>query len=156
MPLLGLLLLSCQPSARYRAGDQEKARESSESRRSLSRQKLDVFVNDWLHTPYLFGGTSRNGIDCSGFTHLAYKNVYNISIPRNAAEQFRQGSKVSRSRLRRGDLVFFIISGRNTIDHVGIYLGEDRFAHASTMAGVIISGLKESYYSENYAGACRY
>ena len=83
--------------------------------------------------------------------------VYHKQIPRVSRDQYSKGRKIMRSRLQKGDLVFFKgMSRRRGIDHVGIYLGNNSFAHASQKKGVIISSLTDTYYKKRYAGACRY
>ena len=99
---------------------------------------------------------SKKGVDCSGFTSRVMEDVYNIQIPRTAEEQYENGRKISDGRMRAGDLVFFRNVRGKGIDHVGVYLGNKSFAHASNNAGVIISDLDEDYYRKRYVGACRY
>lgn len=103
---------------------------------------------------YVFGGTSRGGFDCSGFTRYVYARL-GIGLPRTAAEQFGCGKTISRSQLRPGDLVFFSRAG-HTIGHVGIYIGNSRFVHASNpRRGVTVDSLNSSYYTSHYKGARR-
>lgn len=102
--------------------------------------------------PYVFGGTSRSGFDCSGFTLYVFKGS-GISLPRTAAEQFRVGSSVSRAQLQSGDLVFFTTYAPGA-SHVGIYIGGGNFVHASN-SGVRTTSLSESYYASRYLGARR-
>ncbi|MBS2099235.1 C40 family peptidase [Carboxylicivirga linearis] len=112
-------------------------------------------ARNWLGTRYRYGGTSKSGVDCSGLSGQIYRQVYNITLPRTSADQYRQAKKVSKSGLKPGDLVFFKInSGR--VSHVGIYLGNDEFIHASTKRGVVISSLNETYYKRYFAGGGRY
>lgn len=105
-------------------------------------------TSTWLGTKYKAAGLSRGGVDCSGFTHLIYKKIYKIDISRSSAEQAKNVRNISKSKLRTGDLVFFATSSknRNQINHVGIYLKNDQFIHASTSRGVIVSSLNEDYY----------
>lgn len=112
-------------------------------------------IDHWLGTPYCYSGTTENGIDCSGFTLKICKGVYDKDFPvRSSGELFQLCEKIDRNTLREGDLVFFKIY-RGRISHVGIYLGENRFVHASTSKGVIISSLDEAYYKKYFAGAGR-
>jgi cell wall-associated NlpC family hydrolase len=102
--------------------------------------------------PYVFGGTSRQGFDCSGFTQYVFAGSH-ISLPRTSFEQFSRGTSVSREQLQQGDLVFFS-TYQSGASHVGIYLSGGKFIHAS-VNGVKISSLNENYYNSHYAGARR-
>ncbi|MGN6177873.1 MAG: C40 family peptidase [Mucilaginibacter sp.] len=115
---------------------------------ATSNMKLFHFVYDWIGTPYHFGGSSRKGIDCSAFTKELYSEVFNLDIRRNSRDIFSMVSPVSKDELKEGDLVFFKIHSRR-ISHVGVYLGNGRFAHASSR-GVAISSLSDAYYSRYF------
>ena len=115
---------------------------------TTSNIKLFQFVYDWIGTPYRFGGSSRKGIDCSAFTKELYSKVFNLNIMRNSRDIFSMVSPVNKDDLKEGDLVFFKIHSRS-ISHVGIYLGNNRFAHAS-LRGVAISSLDDPYYSRYF------
>jgi Cell wall-associated hydrolases (invasion-associated proteins) len=107
-----------------------------------------------LGTPYIFGGTTRNGIDCSGFTRYVFAGS-GIYLPRTSYEQYNMGEAVSRNDLQPGDLVFFTTYAKGA-SHVGIYIGGGRFVQASNPAsGVKISNLSENYYCSRYLGARR-
>ena len=103
---------------------------------------------------YKLGGTDENGIDCSGYTMMVYENSLGKLLPRNSAEQYRVGIPVEYSDLKFGDLVFFDTTGEPA-SHVGIYLGDDLFAHASVSLGVTISTLESPYFKTRYNGARR-
>ncbi|MCJ8208231.1 C40 family peptidase [Mucilaginibacter sp. RS28] len=115
---------------------------------ATSNVKLFQFVYDWIGTPYRFGGSSKKGIDCSAFTKELYTKVFNLTIKRNSRDIFSMVNPVSKDELKEGDLVFFKIHSRS-ISHVGIYLGDGRFAHAS-MKGVAVSNLDDAYYSRYF------
>jgi murein DD-endopeptidase / murein LD-carboxypeptidase len=115
---------------------------------ATSNMKLFHFVYDWIGTPYRFGGGSRKGIDCSAFTKELYSEVFNLDIRRNSRDIFSMVSPVKRDELKEGDLVFFKIHSRR-ISHIGVYLGNNRFAHASSK-GVAISSLDDAYYSRYF------
>lgn len=115
--------------------------------------KLVSFLETWYGTPYRYGGTTQDGIDCSAFTVNLMSAVFGYSLPRSSREQYAFCEKISEKKLRYGDLVFFSTKGR--ISHVGVYLGNSKFAHASTSNGVMISDLNEDYYRRRWAGAGR-
>lgn len=115
---------------------------------ATSNMKLFHFVYDWIGTPYHFGGNSRRGIDCSAFTKELYSEVFNLDIRRSSRDIFSMVSPVSKDELKEGDLVFFKIHSRR-ISHIGVYLGNNRFAHASSR-GVAISSLDDAYYSRYF------
>lgn len=115
---------------------------------ATSNMKLFHFVYDWIGTPYRFGGQSKKGIDCSAFTKQLYSEVFNLDIKRNSRDIFSMVSPVSKDDLKEGDLVFFKIHSRS-ISHIGIYLGNNRFAHAS-LKGVAISNLDDPYYNRYF------
>jgi lipoprotein Spr len=115
---------------------------------ATSNMKLFHFVYDWIGTPYRFGGSSRNGIDCSAFTKQLYSDVFNLTIRRSSRDIFSMVNPVGKDDLKEGDLVFFKIHSRS-ISHIGIYLGNNRFAHASSR-GVAISSLDDAYYSRYF------
>src|ERR1700712_5943500 len=115
---------------------------------ATSNMKLFHFVYDWIGTPYRFGGESRNGIDCSAFTKELYSEVFNLDIKRSSRDIFSMVSPVGKDDLKEGDLVFFKIHSRR-ISHIGIYLGDGRFVHASSR-GVAINNLDDDYYSRYF------
>jgi len=115
---------------------------------ATSNVKLFQFVYDWVGTPYRFGGSSKRGIDCSAFTKELYSKVFNVDIKRNSRDIFSMVSPVSKDDLKEGDLVFFKIHSRS-ISHVGIYLGDGRFVHASSK-GVAVSNIEDPYYNRYF------
>ena len=119
---------------------------------------LYAFVADWLGTPYRFGSMSRRGTDCSGFVYNLYQEVYDGGFSRSSSADIMSATKrVKKNDLREGDLVFFNIRNRRggRASHVGVYLKDGLFVHASTQRGVIISSLSEPYYKRTYLGAGR-
>jgi lipoprotein Spr/probable lipoprotein NlpC len=122
--------------------------DTDESAYSDTRALLRAAERDWRGTPYRYGGTTRDGIDCSAFVQLVYGDVFGINLPRATAEQVHTGEMINRRDLRPGDLVFFKTRPRTR--HVGIYLGEGEFAHASTSQGVMISHLDEAYWRARF------
>lgn len=109
----------------------------------------------WLGTPYRYGGNDRSGVDCSGFVLQVYNNAVELKLPRTSTQQHQYCSSLDRSQLERGDLVFFSTNGNSSVGHVGIYVGDGNFIHASSSRGVIISSLDAAYYAKNYFSAGR-
>ena len=110
-------------------------------------------TREWWGVPYEWGGVSREGVDCSGFTQVVFNEVFGITLPRKAAQQERMGLPVSPDNLRAGDLVFFKTGGFFgflTSRHVGIYLSAGKFAHAFKSQGVTISSLEEPFWRDDY------
>lgn len=108
---------------------------------------------DYIGVPYVFGGTSPYGFDCSGYVQYVFANA-GISLPRTADVQYEVGTPISTTDLVSGDLVFFSTYTYGA-SHVGIYLGENKFIHASSSRGVTIDSLGSSYWSSHYIGARR-
>lgn len=123
---------------------------------NVVNEKLFNFIEDWWATPYQMGGSSKTGIDCSNFVNTLMASVFQISLVGNSIQLYSQVHKVKKhSDLKLGDLVFFAINRKKRISHVGIYLENDRFVHASSSSGVMISDLRETYWVRYYAGAGR-
>lgn len=113
-------------------------------------------VEKWLGTPYRYGGNTMAGCDCSGFVSQVYKAVYGIPLQRNSASMREKNCRnIRREELRTGDLVFFKTGSASRINHVGIYLKEGKFIHASSSKGVIVSDLNERYYQRTYSSSGR-
>ena len=109
-----------------------------------------------LGKPYVWGATGPNSFDCSGFTSYIYKNAFNKSIPRTSIQQSTYGLSVEKQNLQRGDLVFFDTDKDGDVNHVGIYIGNNEFIHASSgKKKVVVSSLDNSFYSKVYKGARR-
>jgi len=121
---------------------------------AITNLSLYNFIEDWYGVRYRMGGNDRKGIDCSAFVQRLYENVFCVNLVRTAFEQFHTSRFVSgKDSLQEGDLVFFHTRGRKHISHVGIYLMNQFFVHASSTQGVMISSLDEDYWSRYYAGA---
>ncbi len=103
---------------------------------------------DWKGTPYRLGGLNKKGIDCSGFVYLTFKDQFGLKLPRTTKDQVKRGTRVYIGELQAGDLIFFKTAWRTR--HVGIYLSDGRFLHASTSKGVIISRLDNVYWKKKY------
>lgn len=117
-------------------------------------RKLIAAVTEWIGVPYKYGGCGKSGTDCSGFVNTIYKETYNYSLNRSAFDLLKDVEQIKRKDLKCGDLVFFITSGKK-ISHVGIYLNDSKFIHASSSRGVIVSDLNENYYAKAYSTAGR-
>lgn len=110
------------------------------------------FIEEWYGVPYRFGGTTKRGIDCSAFVQELYGEVYQVNMRRTSREQFATSVYVKDVKeLEAGDLVFFKIQTRD-ISHVGVYLGDGKFVHASRSQGVVISDLDHVYWRKYYVG----
>ncbi len=121
----------------------------------LKKQPIMDAIMDWLGTPYRFGGVSKSGIDCSAFTQRIFLSSQNLLLPRIARYQFTSGTRVKRSQLQFGDMVFFHTYSYAFPSHVGIYLGDNLFAHAGSRYGVTISSLENTYYKKRFIGGTR-
>jgi len=103
-------------------------------------------IDEWIGTPYVYGGSSKNGVDCSYFALDVMQGTYNVKLNRTAAEQYLQSKRINWDELKEGDLIFFKTEGPNKVSHVGIYLTNNKFVHASSKKGVTISDLSEPFY----------
>jgi cell wall-associated NlpC family hydrolase len=110
-------------------------------------KKLIACMASWLGTPYKYSGETRQGTDCSGMVMAIYKEVYKKDLFRSSMDQMKNVTLIKKEELRTGDLVFFKING-DKVSHVGIYIGENKFIHASTQRGVVINSLEEEYYKK--------
>ncbi|MFH1761923.1 MAG: NlpC/P60 family protein [bacterium] len=157
-----ILITACTPSIRYSRPDRQTRSDKKAimddykpvQSSSMPRSKMDMIIQNYLGIPYSWGGTSCNGMDCSGLTLSVFKEAFDITLPHNSQKQFQMGKKVSQSNLSYGDLVFFRIHSFR-ISHVGIFIGNNEFVHASLKRGVIRSNLSDKYYKHRYAGAKR-
>ncbi|MBI9070571.1 MAG: C40 family peptidase [Melioribacteraceae bacterium] len=118
------------------------------------RERVLFEVVGYLETPYQYGGNNYQGIDCSAFTQNVFNKALKINLPRTASEQYKVGQS-EKTDLVFGDLIFFNTRKESYPGHVGLYLGNDLFAHASSSQGVTVSSLKSSYYAQRYVGARR-
>lgn len=122
--------------------------------KEIRESKLYRYINDWYGVPYKYGGCQKTGVDCSCFTSNLYETVYGKKLARTAGDIQKECDKVSTEKLKQGDLVFFITNGKN-ISHVGVYVKDNKFVHASTSKGVMISDLSETYYKKTFSSAGR-
>lgn len=152
--LLACCCLLCLAACRTSAPSLDYAALANAS----SRLGLDIDLKDnhrlyvqaaaWIGTPYRAGGDSKRGTDCSGLVMQLYREVYHVRLSRSTDGQLKECQRLSRRNLREGDLVFFTSrASRKRVTHVGIYLKDGLFIHASTGRGVMVSSLKEDYYT---------
>ena len=120
---------------------------------NTTADQLIATAKKYIGVPYLWGGTTPSGFDCSGFLQYVFRQN-GLNLLRTSKEQYTMGVYVARNQLRKGDLVFFQ-TGSNGISHVGMYIGNDQFIHASSSNGVTISNLSNSYWIRTYYGARR-
>ena len=120
----------------------------------LANTSLYNFIDEWWGTKYRYGGSDKNGIDCSSFTGKLITQIYNQAMPRTAIEQFRMTERITKDNLKEGDLVFF--NTRGSVSHVGFYLGDNYFVHSSVHLGVVISSLTDNYYGRKFIGGGRF
>ncbi|HTY37107.1 MAG TPA: NlpC/P60 family protein [Bacteroidota bacterium] len=145
---------SSDAAASVAAGTRNFRTEKNGAISNLNQAKMMREISKMMGVSYKLGGTDENGIDCSAYTMTVYKNALGKLIPRSSAEQYKLGIPVANDDLKFGDLVFFNTTGE-TASHVGIYLGDDLFAHASVSLGVTISSLESYYFKQRYNGARR-
>ncbi len=115
----------------------------------IKNVKLYKFIDDWYGAPYKYGGKAKTGVDCSGFVSQLMANVYGKTVSGSSASIHKASEKVNKKNLQEGDLVFFKISS-DQVSHIGVYLQNNRFVHASTKRGVVINSLQEEYYTKYY------
>ncbi len=121
---------------------------------SLNGDLLLDHVDEWYGTRYKLGGTTKAGIDCSAFVQAVYVSAFALTLPRTAREQYKASRIISSTELKEGDLVFF--NTRGGVSHVGIYLQNNKFIHASTSQGVTVSDMYDPYYMRRFIGAGRF
>lgn len=118
-------------------------------------KNLVAEARKWLGVPYRYGGNTRKGVDCSGMVVAVFRDAASLKLPRSSAEQHKYCRDIPSERLEAGDLVFFRTSSKNKVNHVGIYVGDNKIIHASSSRGVIVSDLGEKYYTRHYFSSGR-
>ncbi len=137
-----LLVSSCKTTKVYTKNN------NSERVTSSSKVTLEKVYQKYKGTPYLYGGTTSRGFDCSGFVQRAYMDAFKKKLPRTTKAMMKYGKKINKSALKVGDLVFFHPTRRYY--HVGIYMGNGLFMHASSSRGVMKSNLSLKYWQKSY------
>ncbi len=136
--------------------DSSNSSDEMEADKSNARERMLMEIIKYLNTPYKYGGNSKKGIDCSAFTKTVYEKALSIDLERSAREQYREGEVIRyMENLKFGDLVFFNTRRWVKPGHVGIYIGDHLFAHASSSNGVTVSSLDDPYYSRRFMGGRR-
>ncbi len=120
----------------------------------FKNKKLIHFLDAWYGVPYKYGGADKNGIDCSHLVCCMMQDVYDKKVTGTAVDLEKMCDHVKENKLKEGDLVFFKIEGKN-ISHVGVYIANNHFMHASSKKGVMISDLNEAYFKKYYYAAGR-
>jgi lipoprotein Spr/probable lipoprotein NlpC len=133
---------------------------------AIYSQKLGVKLNgnedlnllesmvSWKGTPYRYGGNTKKGTDCSGFVTSVYKEVYGKQLQRSSKDIVKDVKYISKNEMKAGDILFFKINGKS-ISHVGIYIADNKFIHASTKSGVVVNDLSQEYYQKAFYKAGR-
>jgi len=142
-----LLFLSSCGSRKYVVKPENKASKAADAMAALKSKDLYRFITDWTGVKYRLGGLDKKGIDCSGFAFLLEKNIYGHSLPRRSKDQAEAVKKKNQSNLEEGDLIFFSFGGTE-VDHVGVYLNNNFFVHASTTRGVVVDDLNLPVYQK--------
>lgn len=148
--VLALLVMSgCHSSRTTVRGSQAVTTQPPPEQPKGRNEQIVATAMAWLGTPYKYGGNDREGVDCSGLTCAVYLEATGTRLPRNSAEQASWCRRTPRSKLRPGDLIFFTSKPKgNRINHVALYIGDNRVIHATTSRGVVISDLDETYWKE--------
>ncbi len=168
--LVGLALIyitACKQHQTLSTGNTEPKKETASSslkkkyaeklgvsESAITNQKLYQFINEWYGVPYKYAGKDKGGIDCSGLASTLYNRVYQKKISPTTKILIDEVKKISVSNLKEGDLVFFNIDSKN-VSHVGVYLQNNKFVHASSKKGVMISDLNEPYFKKYFMSAGR-
>jgi murein DD-endopeptidase / murein LD-carboxypeptidase len=124
------------------------------SNKEIKDSKMYNFIVDWYGVPYKYGGCQKSGVDCSCFTNNLYSQVYGKKLPRSSGNIYKECSPIKSEKLRQGDFVFFKINSKN-ISHVGVFLKDTKFVHASTSKGVMVSDLNDTFYKKYFFAAGR-
>lgn len=142
-------------SASLAFGVGKKKADSPLASYGMTEQEFESEAKEFLGIPYRKGGTSTRGFDCSGFARMIYERLFGIELPHNSIDQFRSSDleKIATRDLQPGDLIFF---GKKRINHVGVYLSDGQFIHASSSQGVMVSSLEDRYWKKRFVGSKRH
>lgn len=145
--LITVVLAGCASEPVYRGHASSVAPSHYDDHNAVS-SVLYAYYDQWRGVPYRYGGVDRSGIDCSAFVRQTMRELESLNLPRTTTAQAQAGARVSADNLSPGDLVFFKTGQKS--QHVGIYVGNGRFMHASTSRGVTLSSLDNSYWRRTY------
>ncbi|WP_316803581.1 C40 family peptidase [Pedobacter nototheniae] len=145
--ILAIFFLSSCGSRKYTVKNDTKASKAADAMANLKSKQLYRFITDWTGVRYRLGGLDKSGIDCSGFALLLEREIYGKTLPRISRDQANVIRSKSINNLQEGDLIFFSFGG-NSVDHVGVYLNNGFFVHASTTRGVIVDDLTLPAYQK--------
>jgi cell wall-associated NlpC family hydrolase len=159
-----------QPSPRYTIDDRPPRKENknfsdgNDTNQDITNHDLNDnevrlrFANEirsFIGAPYVWGGATPAGTDCSGLVQTVYRDALGITLPHSTNELYNMGHSISKTNLQTGDLIFFRQEGSSQLSHVGIYLNEGKFVHASLSSGVTIDSIEDDYYDNIFLGARR-
>lgn len=163
---VAVLLSACSSQSNQHTAEMRAVNDKSDFLLQASQDQFEDMVRNvdvktkimdqyalWKGVRYRLGGSTKRGIDCSAFVQTTFREQFGLDLPRSTIEQRDMGTKIQRGKLRPGDLVLF--RAGSTGRHVGIYLGNDQFVHASTTSGVMISSMNEEYWNKRYREARR-
>jgi probable lipoprotein NlpC len=142
-----MIALSSCGSKKYTVKSDTKASKAADVMANLKSKDLYRFITDWTGVKYRLGGLDKKGIDCSGFALLLQKDIYGNTLPRRSRDQADAVKKINLNNLKEGDLIFFAFGGA-AVDHVGVYLNNNFFVHASTTRGVVVDDLNLPVYQK--------
>jgi lipoprotein Spr len=167
--LSAVLICSCRPGKEIAKTEKPAEKENTSSSRRLEKKYAELlnvspgdisntslysFIDEWYGVPYKYGGKNKNGIDCSNFTSTLYRSIYKKELNGTSSSIFKQCRVIPLKDLKEGDLVFFKIE-KDDISHIGVYLQNNKFVHATTKKGVMIDDLDEAYYKKYFYKAGR-
>lgn len=145
--LAAILLFSACSSRKHTVKQGNVAAKAAEAMSHLKSKQLYRFITDWTGVQYRLGGLDKRGVDCSGFALLLQKDIYGNQLPRRSREQADVVKEKNIASLNEGDLIFFSFGG-GAVDHVGVYLNNNFFVHASTTRGVVVDDLSMPAYQK--------
>ncbi len=154
-----MLIYACAPSLRIsrneRSAWDDVLRVTANKYRTFPANNLIYHIRMYLGTPYRAGGTSTSGMDCSGFVMTVFRVAFGIDLPHNSAMIYNSTTPIPIEKIQCGDLLFFESIEGKRITHIGIYLTDTHFAHASSTHGVTISSFRDEYYRKRFKGVNR-
>lgn len=145
MVFILMLMVSACSSRKHTVKSSSTASKAADAMSHLKNKQLYRFITDWTGVQYRLGGLDKKGIDCSGFALLLQKDIYGNALPRRSRDQADVIREKRVDQLNEGDLIFFSFGG-GAVDHVGVYLNNNFFVHASTTRGVVVDDLNLPAY----------